>query len=102
LAKIDRRTDRAGTHSHQPSIGSKTGHNLRIVKRGANMRKFILFVLACAMLCGGLYLTVNQLLFSGIVSTRFVIGGIMLASMGAWLLWVDFVAPALNIRTSED
>ncbi|WP_156947232.1 hypothetical protein [Bradyrhizobium sp. WSM3983] len=66
------------------------------------MRKLAVFVLASAMLSGGLYLTANQLLFSPIIFVRFVIGGIILASAGAWLLWVDILAPALNIRTSED
>jgi hypothetical protein len=54
------------------------------------------------MLFGGLYLVFIELLFARIIYFRFVIGGTLLAGMGAYLIWVDFVAPRFGIKTWED
>jgi hypothetical protein len=66
------------------------------------MRKIVVFVLAVAMVLGGLCLVGVELFFSRIAYARFIIGGIMLISVGACLLWADFLAPTLGIRTWED
>jgi hypothetical protein len=54
------------------------------------------------MLIGGLYVVISELLFAHIISRRFVFGGAVLAVMGAYLIWADFIAPRLGIKTWED
>jgi hypothetical protein len=54
------------------------------------------------MLVGGLYAAVFELLFARIIFFRFVIGGTLLALAGGYLLWADFIAPRLGIKTWED
>jgi hypothetical protein len=66
------------------------------------MRKLLLLILSGAMLIGGLYLVIIELLFARIIYFRFIIGGTVLAVMGAYLVWADFVAPRLGIKTWED
>jgi hypothetical protein len=66
------------------------------------MRKLILLVLSSAMLIGGLYLAVFELWFSRIIYFRFVAGGGALAFFGVYLIWVDFIAPRLGLKTWED
>ena len=65
------------------------------------MRRLLLFALSSAMLVGGLYLAIFELVFARIVFLRFVLGGAVLAVVGAYLLWVDFIAPKLGIKTPE-
>ena len=62
----------------------------------------MLLILSSAMLLGGLYLVFIELMFAHVIYRRFVIGGAVLAVMGAYLIWVDFVAPRLGIKTWED
>jgi hypothetical protein len=66
------------------------------------MRKLILFVLSSAMLIGGLYTAIFELFFARIIYFLFVFGGSVLAFAGAYLMWTDFIAPRLGIRTWED
>jgi hypothetical protein len=66
------------------------------------MRKLLLFVIAATMLVGGLYLLVGELFVASIIYFRYVIAGAMLATLGGYLLWTDFVAPLLGIKTAED
>jgi hypothetical protein len=66
------------------------------------MRKVILFILSAGMLLGGLFGVAFEVFFARIIFFRFVIGGCMLAGIGCYLLWTDFVAPALGIKTWED
>jgi hypothetical protein len=66
------------------------------------MRKLILFILSSAMLIGGLYTAVFEVFFSRIIYFRFAIGGGILAFAGAYLMWTDFIAPRLGIKTWED
>ncbi len=66
------------------------------------LRKIGVFVLATAMVLGGVYLVGAELLTSRVLYFRLVIGGVILTTMGTYLLWTDFVAPALGIKTSED
>ncbi|HLG79599.1 MAG TPA: hypothetical protein VKY22_01180 [Bradyrhizobium sp.] len=66
------------------------------------MRKLILLALSSAMLLGGLYLLLDELLFPSIIYLRFVLAGGVLAFAGGYLLWTDFIARALGIKTWED
>ena len=62
------------------------------------MRKALLFVIAVAMVVGGLWLLGGELLVADIIHFKLVIGGAMLASLGVYLLWADFIAPLLGIK----
>ena len=53
------------------------------------------------MLVVGLYLTIFQLLFAHTIFFRFLLGGAVLVAVGLYLLWVDFVAPKLGLKTPE-
>jgi hypothetical protein len=66
------------------------------------VRKFILLLLTGAMLAGGIYLVTFELLFAQVIFFRLMVGGGLLALAGGYLLWTDFVAPRLGIRTWED
>jgi hypothetical protein len=66
------------------------------------MRKLILLVLSSAMLIGGLYLAVFGLRFGGIIFFRLVVGGGLLVFAGGYLIWTDFIAPRLGVKTWED
>jgi hypothetical protein len=66
------------------------------------MRKLLLLILSSAMLVGGLYAVFFELIFARIIFFRFVIGGIILAGVGAYLIWTDFIAPRFGIKTWED
>jgi hypothetical protein len=65
------------------------------------MRKTLLFVIALAMSVGGLVLLGIELLSANIIQFKFVIGGALLATLGIYLLWADFVAPILGITEKE-
>ncbi len=54
------------------------------------------------MLVGGLYAAVFELLFTRVIFFRFVAGAGCLAFAGGYLIWTDFVAPRLGIKTCED
>jgi len=66
------------------------------------MRKLILLVLSSPMLMGGLYGVIFELWFARIIFFRFVIGGVLLAFFGAYLIWADFIAPKIGVKTWED
>jgi hypothetical protein len=66
------------------------------------MRKLLLLILSSAMLIGGLYVAIFELLFARIIFFRFIFGGIILALLGAYLIWTDFIAPRFGIKTWED
>jgi hypothetical protein len=66
------------------------------------MRKLILFVLAAAMLIGGLYVVALILFSTRIISFWLFFGGGVLAFAGAYLMWTDFIAPRLGVKTWED
>jgi hypothetical protein len=66
------------------------------------MRKLILLILSSAMLIGGAYIIVLEVLFAGTIFFRGAIVGAVLASVGAYLIWTDFIAPRLGIKTWED
>ncbi len=68
------------------------------------MRKAFLFVIAVAMIVGGIFFLWGELLWMQHHSLRgiFVIGSVMLVVLGAYLLWADFLAPWLGAKTWED
>jgi hypothetical protein len=66
------------------------------------MRKLVVLILSGAMLVGGLYAAIFELLFARTIFFRFVIGGAVLAFLGGYLLWTDFIAPRFGIKTWED
>jgi len=66
------------------------------------MRKLVLLVLSGAMFLGGLSLLVGELLFASLTHRRFLVAGGVLAFAGGYLLWTDFIAPRLGIKTWED
>ena len=66
------------------------------------MRKLVLLVLSGAMFLGGLSLLVGELLFASLIYARFLVAGGVLAFAGGYLLWTDFIAPRLGIKTWED
>jgi len=65
------------------------------------MRKQLLFVISSAMLVGGLYLLGAELFWARKWYGWMILGGAMLVALGAYLLWADFIAPALGIKTPE-
>jgi hypothetical protein len=66
------------------------------------MRKLILLVLSSVMLVSGAYIIVLDVLFAPAIFFRGAIVGAVLASVGAYLIWTDFIAPRLGIKTWED
>jgi hypothetical protein len=66
------------------------------------MRKLLLFVLSGAMVIGGLYLLGAEIFWSDQIITEFIVGATILIVVGAYLLWVDFIAPAFGITTGEE
>jgi hypothetical protein len=65
------------------------------------MRKRLLLVLSVAMLGGGVYLLATELLWVDQRNGLTVLMGLMLVAFGAYLLWADFVAPGLGIKTKQ-
>jgi hypothetical protein len=49
-----------------------------------------------------LYGVVFELMYADHVFYRLVIGAGLLAAFGGYLIWTDFIAPRLGIRTWED
>jgi hypothetical protein len=66
------------------------------------MRKLFLFILCSAMIVGGLYGVLFELLYAAHVLYRLVIGAGLLAGFGSYLIWTDFIAPRFGINTWED
>ena len=66
------------------------------------MRKLILLVLVSAMLFGGLSVLLDEFLIASRIQLQFVVAGGVLAFAGGYLLWTDFIAPRLRIKTWED
>jgi hypothetical protein len=66
------------------------------------MRKLLLFFMSVAMIVGGLYWLGVELLFAHRIYSKLVGGGVMLVFLGSYLLWIDFVAPRLGIKTGEE
>jgi len=66
------------------------------------MRKAILFILSSAMLVGGLYWISFEVLWAAPPRYKLMAGGVLAVLLGAYLLWIDFVAPMLRVKTWED
>jgi len=65
------------------------------------MRKRLLLVLSVALLVCGLYLLTAELLWVDQRQGLIILMGLMLVGFGAYLLWTDFIAPALGIKTKQ-
>jgi len=66
------------------------------------MRKVFELVISIAMVIGGLWLLAHTLLFAERIYFRFLFAGVLPATLGCYLLWVDFIAPILDIKTGEE
>jgi hypothetical protein len=62
------------------------------------MRRLVLFVLSVAMLIGGLYLLAAELLWAQRIFVWAILAAGMLITLGAYLLWADFIAAPLGIQ----
>jgi hypothetical protein len=60
-----------------------------------------LFVVSVAMVVGGLYVVIAQLLWSLKIFFLAVAGGAALAALGLYILWTDFVAPMLGVESDD-
>jgi hypothetical protein len=54
------------------------------------------------MLIAGLYWTVDELFWTSRKYAMMVLAGVFPAFLGGYLLWVDFIAPALGIKAGEE
>jgi hypothetical protein len=66
------------------------------------MRKVVLFILCSAMVVGGLYAVFFDLLYASVILSRLLFCSVFIASIGGYLLWTDFIAPSLGIKSWED
>ena len=60
------------------------------------MRKALLLVVASAMVAGGLGLLFSELFWATRIYFLSVFGGAALVAVGGYLMWEDFIAPALG------
>jgi hypothetical protein len=60
------------------------------------MRKAVVFILGIAMVVGGLYVLAAQFFWSQYILGKFVLMGAFLATLGAALLWAEFIEPKLG------
>jgi hypothetical protein len=58
--------------------------------------------MSVAMLVGGLWLLAAELLWAEKWYGWAVLGGAMLVTLGAYLLWADFIAPAFGLKTEHE
>jgi hypothetical protein len=65
------------------------------------MRRLLLFVVSVAMVVGGLYWVWFEVFWAAHVRGAFVAMGVLPATLGAYLLWIDFIAPWLGVKTGE-
>jgi hypothetical protein len=56
----------------------------------------MLLVISIAMIAGGLYLMAVELLWARIIYFKIVIGAAVLVTLGAYLLWDDFIGPVFG------
>jgi hypothetical protein len=72
------------------------------------MRKLLVSLLAIALIGFGLYWAVEELLWPPPAGyhrggySNLILAGVFAALMGAYLLWVDFIAPVLGVKTGEE
>jgi hypothetical protein len=66
------------------------------------MRKALLFIIARALMAGGLYLIGAEVFLARGVYLRVAFIAGVLVLFGGYLLWTDFVAPFFQIKTWED
>ena len=65
------------------------------------MRKALLFIVASAMIVGGLSLLFADLYWATRIYSLAVFGGGGLVTVGGYLLWEDFIAPVLGIQVKK-
>jgi hypothetical protein len=65
------------------------------------MRKLVPLVMSGAMVVGGLYVLAFELLWAARSFGALLFMGAMLVLLGAYLLWTDFIASALGIKTEQ-
>jgi hypothetical protein len=66
------------------------------------MRKLFLLLISVSMVVGGLYLLAAELLFAKIIFFRIVAGATFLVTLGAYLLWEDFIGALLGMKRNGD
>jgi hypothetical protein len=62
-------------------------------------RKALLFIISVAMIIGGLYGLGFELFLAHIIYFKLVIGAAIVTTLGAYLLWADFISPLFGIET---
>jgi hypothetical protein len=65
------------------------------------MRKALLLVVASAMVAGGLAVLFSEFFWSPRIYFLAVSAGAALVAVGGYLLWEDFLAPALGINVKK-
>ena len=65
------------------------------------MRKALLFTVASAMIVGRAYLLLAEFFWATVIYFKAVLGGSALIGVGGYLLWEDFIAPALGIEVKK-
>jgi hypothetical protein len=65
-------------------------------------RKLLLFIFSVTMIIAGLYFAVGELLWAPHLYSKVMLAGVFPAFLGGYLLWVDFIAPVLGIKTGEE
>jgi hypothetical protein len=71
------------------------------------LRKLLVFLFAIGLIGFGLYWTMGELLWPPPVAhhrgySKLLLTGVFPAFMGVYLLWVDFIAPVLGVKTGEE
>ena len=65
------------------------------------MRKALLLIVASALVAGGLGLLFSELFWATRIYFLSLFGGAALVAVGGYLLWEDFLAPALGINVKK-
>jgi hypothetical protein len=65
------------------------------------LRKVLICVVGAAMLLGGLYFLLAEAFLAHRTFLRIVILGLMLTTMGGYLLWAELVAPWLGVANEK-
>jgi hypothetical protein len=60
------------------------------------LRKILICLVGAVMLCAGLYFLFAEAFLVQRVFSRIVIMGLLLATMGGYLLWAELIAPRLG------
>ena len=66
------------------------------------MRGMLLFIMTIAMLSAGLYCIGFEVFWAAHVRSILLAGGVFLALLGGYLLWIDFIEPSLGVKTGRN